>query len=73
LVCEDFSNSYPDREIPDKTTLQPLVTKLRDKGSVYDRQNVLKRAVLAVDTHRNVEETLLRQTWKYLRSFNMLS
>jgi hypothetical protein len=30
-VREAFSNAYPDKEVPNKTTLQLLGTKFRDK------------------------------------------
>jgi hypothetical protein len=33
-VREAFSNVYPDKEVPNKTTIHRLVTKFRDTGSV---------------------------------------
>jgi hypothetical protein len=33
-VREAFSNAYPDKEVPNKTTVHRLVTKFRDTGSV---------------------------------------
>jgi hypothetical protein len=33
-VCETFSNAYPDKEVPNKTTIHRLVKKFRDTGSV---------------------------------------
>jgi hypothetical protein len=34
-VREAFSNAYPDKEVPNRTTIHRLVTKFRDTGSVY--------------------------------------
>jgi hypothetical protein len=34
VVREAFSNAYPDKEVPNKTTIHRLVTKFRDTGSV---------------------------------------
>jgi hypothetical protein len=33
-VREAFSNAYPDKGVPNKTTVHLLVTKVRDTGSV---------------------------------------
>jgi hypothetical protein len=33
-VREAFSNAYPDKEVPNKVTIQRLVTEFRDTGSV---------------------------------------
>jgi hypothetical protein len=33
-VREEFSNAYPDKEVPNKTTVHRLVTEFRDTGSV---------------------------------------
>jgi hypothetical protein len=33
-VHEAFSNAYPDKGVPNKTTVHRLVTKFRDTGSV---------------------------------------
>jgi hypothetical protein len=33
-VSEAFSSTYPDREVPKKTTIHRLLTKFRDTGSV---------------------------------------
>jgi hypothetical protein len=33
-VREALSNVYPDNEVPNKTTMQRLVTKFRGTGSV---------------------------------------
>jgi hypothetical protein len=33
-VREAFSNAYPDKEVPSKTTIHRLVKKFRDTGSV---------------------------------------
>jgi hypothetical protein len=33
-VREAFSNVYPDREVPNETTVHRLITKFRDTGSV---------------------------------------
>jgi hypothetical protein len=35
VVREAFGNAYPDREVPNKTTMHKLVTKFRDTGSVH--------------------------------------
>jgi hypothetical protein len=36
-VREAFSNAYPDKEVPNKTTVYRLVTKFRDPGSVCEK------------------------------------
>jgi hypothetical protein len=33
-VGEAFSNAYPDKEVPNKTTIHRLVTKYRNAGIV---------------------------------------
>jgi hypothetical protein len=33
-VREAFSNAYPDKEVPNKTTVHRLVTQFRNTGSV---------------------------------------
>jgi hypothetical protein len=33
-IREAFSNAYPDKEVPNKTTIHRLVTKFRDTKSV---------------------------------------
>jgi hypothetical protein len=32
-IREAFSNAYPDKEVPNKTTVHLLVTQFRDTGS----------------------------------------
>jgi hypothetical protein len=34
-VREVFSSAYPDKEVPNKTTIHRLVTTFRDAGGVY--------------------------------------
>jgi hypothetical protein len=34
VVRESFSNAYPDKEVPNKTTIHRLVTKYRETRSV---------------------------------------
>jgi hypothetical protein len=36
-VREAFSNAYPDKEVPNKTTIRRLVTSFRDTGNVCDK------------------------------------
>jgi hypothetical protein len=36
-VLEAFSNAYPDKEVPNKTTVHRLVKNFRDTGSVCDK------------------------------------
>jgi hypothetical protein len=40
VVCEAFSSTYTDKEIPSKTTVHRLVIKFRDTGRVCDRKHV---------------------------------
>jgi hypothetical protein len=42
-VREAFSNAYPDKEVPNKTTLHRLVIKCRDTGSVCLWQVLIER------------------------------
>jgi hypothetical protein len=58
-VREAFSNAYPDKEVPNMTTIHRLVSKFRDTGSVCDRKHVRRRTVLTGETLHNVEETQL--------------
>jgi hypothetical protein len=37
-VCEAFSKTYPNEEVPDKTTIHQLVTKFWDTGSACNRK-----------------------------------
>jgi hypothetical protein len=57
-VREAFSNAYPDKEVPNKTTIHRLVTASRDTGSVCDMKHARRRTVLTNETPRNVEETI---------------
>jgi hypothetical protein len=45
MVCgrEAFSNAYPDKEVPNKTTMHRLVTKFRDTGSACLWQVLIER------------------------------
>jgi hypothetical protein len=45
-VREAFNNAYPDKEVPNKTTVHRVVTKFRDTGSVYNRKHVRRRTLL---------------------------
>jgi hypothetical protein len=36
-VREAFSNTYPDKEVPNKTTIHGLERKFRETGSVCDK------------------------------------
>jgi hypothetical protein len=36
-VREAFSNAYPDKEVPNETTIHRLVTKLRDTVFAFDK------------------------------------
>jgi hypothetical protein len=42
-VREAFSNAYPDKEVPNKTTIHLPVTKFRDTGSVCLWQLIIER------------------------------
>jgi hypothetical protein len=72
-VREAFSNAYPDKEVPNKTTVERLVTKFRDTGSVCDRKHVRRRTVLTGETLRNAEETAARSPQKSLRGLSQQS
>jgi hypothetical protein len=66
-VREAFSNSYPDKEVPNKTTtIHLLVTKSRDTGGICDRKHVRRRTVLTGETLRNSEETLKHNSFVLL-------
>jgi hypothetical protein len=43
-VREAFSNAYPDKEVPNKTTVHRLVLKFRDTGSL--RQVLIGRKII---------------------------
>jgi hypothetical protein len=45
-VREAFCSAYPDKEVPNKTTIHRLVTKLWVTGSVCYRKHVRRRIVL---------------------------
>jgi hypothetical protein len=48
-VRDAFRNAYNDNRVPNKTTIHRLVTKFRDRRSVYDRKHVRRRRVLTGD------------------------
>jgi hypothetical protein len=58
---------YPDKEVPNKTTVHRLVKKFRKTGSVCDKKHVRRRTVLTNDAVRVVHETLLRSPRKSSR------
>jgi hypothetical protein len=60
-VREEFSSAYPDKEVPNKTTIQRLVTEFWDTGSVCYRKHVWNPTVLTGGTLRKVEETLKKK------------
>jgi hypothetical protein len=62
-VREAFHHVYPDKNGPNKITVQRLAKKCRETGSVC----VKKHAVLTNDAVRVVHETLLRSPMKSLR------
>jgi hypothetical protein len=49
-VHEAFSNMYPDKKVPNKTTIHRLVTKSWDAGSVCDRKHAWHWTVFTVET-----------------------
>jgi hypothetical protein len=51
---ESFSNAYPDREVPNKTTIHRLVSKIRDAGSVCDRKHLLQSCLPAASIIRSI-------------------
>jgi hypothetical protein len=63
-VREAFSNAYPDKEVPNETTVYRLVTKFRDTRNVCDRKHVRRRTVLTDETLCSVGETLARSPQK---------
>jgi hypothetical protein len=56
-LCEAIINAYPDKNVPDKTTVHWLETKFRVTWSFCDRKHVRRRIVLTGETLRNVAET----------------
>jgi hypothetical protein len=66
-VREAFHRVYPEKEVPNKTTVHRLVKKLRETWSVCNRKHVRRRTVLTNDAVRVVHETLLRSPRKFLR------
>jgi hypothetical protein len=44
-VHESFSNAYPDKEVPNKTTIHRLVTKSRDTLNAERYQNLLTQFI----------------------------
>jgi hypothetical protein len=55
-VLEAFSNAYPDKIVPSKTTIHRLVTKFRGTGSVSGVGQCSTGRTL-----RNVQETRKKQ------------
>jgi hypothetical protein len=43
LFAKHLANAYPDKEVPEKTTIHRLVTKFRDTGSVFLWQVLIER------------------------------
>jgi hypothetical protein len=66
FAAEALSNAYPDKEVPNKTTIHRPVTKCRDTGSVCYRKHVRRRIVLTGEALRNAEETLKNQIFVLL-------
>jgi hypothetical protein len=72
-VREAFSNAYPDKAVPNKTTIHRLVTTFWDTGSVCNRKHVRRRTLLTGERdcgHRHVgpRPTLRTQELLYCKS-----
>jgi hypothetical protein len=66
-VREAFHQVYPDKEVPNKTTVHRLVKKFRETESVCNKKHVRRQTVLTNDAVRVVHETLIRSPRKSLR------
>jgi hypothetical protein len=66
-VREAFHHVYPDKNGPNKTTVQRRAKKCRETGSVCVKKHVRRRTVLTNDVVHVVHETLLRSPMKSLR------
>jgi transposase len=48
----EFSETFPDSPVPNKSTISRLVNRFRDTGSVQDRNRSGRPPVLSEDTER---------------------
>jgi hypothetical protein len=68
-VHEAFSNAYPDKEVPNKTTIHQQVTTFWDTRSVCDRKHVQNWTVFTGEMLCSTKETLVQLTTALLQNF----
>jgi hypothetical protein len=68
----EFRGTFPDSPVPNKSTVSRLV-KLRDTGSVQDRNRSGRPSVLTVDSLDDIRQTFLRTPRKSLRKISLQS
>jgi transposase len=66
--CQNaFRNSFPDSVVPNKSTIQRLVERFRETGSIGEKHRSNSPSVLSNDS---LEDTLLQSPRKSLRKLS---
>jgi hypothetical protein len=66
-VREAFSNPYPEKAAPNKTSIHQLVTKFRDRGSVTSVHRAIKQMKLRPYRFQEVHQLQQRDTAARIR------
>jgi hypothetical protein len=66
--CQNaFRNSFPDSVVPNKSTIQRLVERFRESGSIYEKCRSGRPSVLSNDSLEYIRARLLQSPRKSLR------
>jgi hypothetical protein len=69
--CQNaFRNSFPDSVVPNKSTIQRLVERFRETGSIGEKRRSGRPSVLSNDSLEDIRARLLRPPRKSLRKLS---
>jgi transposase len=68
--CQNaFRNSFPDSAVPNKSTIQRLVERFRETGSIGEKRRSGRPSVVSNDNLEDIRVRLLQSPRKSLRKF----
>jgi hypothetical protein len=69
--CQNaFRNSFPDSVVPNKSTIQRLVERFRETGSIGEKRRSGRLSVLSNDSLEDIRACLLQSPRKSLRKLS---
>jgi hypothetical protein len=57
-----FMQEFGKKEVPSKRTVQTIISKFRQTGSVCDKKRVCKSSVLTADKMKQIEQSFVQTT-----------